>query len=89
MEMGFTTAASRGDEQNSYTCFVEEVKREKDSTLAGETEGNELEQFLENIRRVLATRKIRLQDREENEGKDDPNDPFYACSRRPARFDLR
>lgn len=66
----------RGDEQNSFTCFVDEVKREKDSTLAGDSEGNELEQFLENIRRLLATRKIRLQDREENEGKDDPTIPF-------------
>ncbi|MCB0128797.1 MAG: hypothetical protein KDE58_41310, partial [Caldilineaceae bacterium] len=68
---------SIADEQNTYTCFVEEIDPELgDENPFDDTEGNALDQFLEGIRRVLATRKIRLQDREENEGKGNPTAPF-------------
>ncbi|MEZ4726298.1 MAG: FtsK/SpoIIIE domain-containing protein [Caldilineaceae bacterium] len=68
---------SQADEQQQYTCFVEEIKPDEDEENPfDDAEGNALDQFLENIRKVLATRKIRLQDREENEGKDDPTVPF-------------
>ncbi|MBV7336099.1 hypothetical protein KFU94_49265 [Chloroflexi bacterium TSY] len=67
---------SQPDEQGKLCCFVEESSGKAIDTRFSDDEGNELEQYLESIRKVLSQRKIRLQDRDETEGKGDPTLPF-------------
>ncbi|MFN8459960.1 MAG: FtsK/SpoIIIE domain-containing protein [Anaerolineae bacterium] len=69
---------SRKDDQNQYLCFVEDIKTddEADRAFDDDDEGA-IAQFLEGIRKILAQRKIRLQDRDQqSEAKEDPTLPF-------------
>jgi DNA segregation ATPase FtsK/SpoIIIE, S-DNA-T family len=67
---------SQADEQNQYCCFVEEYAEEQDKNVFEDEKAGGVEHFLEGLRKVLAQRKIRLQDKEEGEGKADPRLPF-------------
>ncbi len=64
------------EQQQQFRCFVKEIKQEKKEKAFGEDDEGELGQFLEGIRKVLAQRKIQLQERGENEGPGDPTLPF-------------
>ncbi|MBV9791149.1 MAG: hypothetical protein JOZ51_23340, partial [Chloroflexi bacterium] len=66
----------QGDEQNNFLCFVGEIKADEEDRTFDDDDGDELEQFLEGIRKVLATRKIRLQEHEENQDGGDPTLPL-------------
>jgi DNA segregation ATPase FtsK/SpoIIIE-like protein len=67
---------SQGEEQQQFRCFVQEIKEEKKENSFGEDDEGELGQFLEGLRKVLAQRKIQLQERGDNEGPGDPTLPF-------------
>ena len=69
---------SQKDEQSQYLCFVEEIKEDKEEKSFDDDEEGVLGQYLEGIRKVLAQRKIRLQERDENQGGGgvDPTLPF-------------
>jgi DNA segregation ATPase FtsK/SpoIIIE-like protein len=67
---------SRKDDQNQYQFFVEDIKEETGEKAFDDDDEGAVEQFLEGIRKVLATRKIRLQDRDERESGGDPTVPF-------------
>ena len=68
---------SQKDDQSVYQCFVEDIVRGDTAEQSfDEDEEGAIEQFLEGIRKVLATRKIRLQDRDGNKGGGDPTLPF-------------
>ncbi|HEY0607058.1 MAG TPA: FtsK/SpoIIIE domain-containing protein [Herpetosiphonaceae bacterium] len=66
---------SKADEQNKYHCFVREIKEDPEERAFDDDDGGELEQFLEGIRRVLAQRKIRMQDHDKDEAKGDTTLP--------------
>lgn len=71
-----TLPHSRNDDQARYRCFIEDEKETDDNPFDDE-EGGVVDQFLEGIRKVLAQRKIQLQEREEeSKGKGDPTLPF-------------
>lgn len=67
---------SKADEQSRCHCFVNEIKGDPGDQAFDDEDGGELEQFLEGIRRVLAQRKIRLQEREERDAAVNPTLPF-------------
>ncbi|NJN66782.1 MAG: hypothetical protein HC884_08730 [Chloroflexaceae bacterium] len=67
---------SQDDEQGRLCCFVSQARSQKNENPFEDVEGNELEQFLESIRKILSQRKIRLQEREQNEGQGDPTRPL-------------
>ncbi len=67
---------SQADDFGQYRCFVEDIKEDEGEKAFDDDDEGEIEQFLEGIRKILAQRKIRLQDKEQNEGKDDPTLPF-------------
>jgi DNA segregation ATPase FtsK/SpoIIIE-like protein len=58
----------RGDDQNRFRCFVSEIKEQPGEKAFDDDDGGELEQFLEGIRKLLAQRKIRMQERDGEEG---------------------
>ena len=60
----------RGDDQNRFRCFVSEIKAQVGEKAFDDDDGGELEQYLEGLRKLLAQRKIRLQEREGEEGAD-------------------
>ncbi len=64
----------QGDDQSKFHCFVNEIK--PNDQVFDNDDGDELEQFLEGIRKILAQRKIRLQEHEENEEQADPTLPL-------------
>lgn len=66
---------SQGDETPS-TCFVSMSAGKTVDTRFSDDEGDELEKFLEGIRKTLSTRKIRLQDRDESNSQGDPTLPL-------------
>jgi DNA segregation ATPase FtsK/SpoIIIE-like protein len=67
---------SREDDQSSYRFFVEDIKEEEGEKAFDDDDEGAVAQFLEGIRKVLATRKIRLVDRDERESGADPTLPF-------------
>ena len=68
---------SQEDEQSQFLCFVEDIKEDDEEKAFDDEDEGAIGQFLEGIRKVLAQRKIRLQDRDDqNEGKEDPTLPF-------------
>lgn len=68
---------SQGDEQTEYRCFVEEVAESDEAERAfDDDDEGAVEQFLEGIRKTLATRKIRLNDRDDEKSASDPTQPF-------------
>ena len=67
---------SNNDEQNNYYCFVGDIKEETKEKAFGDDDEGELDQFLEGVRKTLATRKIRLQDRGDEKSSSDPTHPF-------------
>ncbi|MBX3010470.1 MAG: AAA family ATPase [Caldilineaceae bacterium] len=66
----------QSDQHGAYRCFVAEIAETEEARLLGDDSGDEQAQFLEELRRVLAQRKIRLQDRDGKEADDDPTHPF-------------
>ncbi|MEZ4864320.1 MAG: FtsK/SpoIIIE domain-containing protein [Caldilineaceae bacterium] len=66
----------RADQQGSYRCFVDEVPEAAAENVFDDDDANVLAQYLEDLRRVLAQRKIRLQDRDAKESPDDPTHPL-------------
>ena len=67
---------SKQDEQNRFRCFVDAIKATSGEPAFDDDDGGEIEQFLEGIRKVLSQRKIRMQERDENRGANDPTLPF-------------
>jgi len=65
----------KADEQCKYHCFVGEINEDQEARAFDDDDGGELEQFLEGIRKVLAQRKIRMQDHDKDEGKTDTTLP--------------
>jgi DNA segregation ATPase FtsK/SpoIIIE-like protein len=65
----------QGDEQSKPQCFVNAIGEQK-ADLLGDDDGNELDQFLEGIRKILAQRKIQLQEHNENAERADPTKPL-------------
>ncbi len=63
------------DDQNQYCYFLDQKQDDEKQKLFGNEEGSELDQYLEGLRKTLAQRKIRLQDRE-SESKGDPTLPL-------------
>ncbi len=65
------------DEHQPQRLFIDQIPpapaRQNGQTPGDE--GGELEQFLENFRKILAQRRIRLEEREES-GREDPRHPF-------------
>ena len=66
---------ARNDDQNDYQCFTNDIKPQTGIRGFDDDDGGELEQFLEGIRKIVAQRKIRLQEREENQAPSDPTMP--------------
>ena len=66
----------KDDEHNKHLCFVSEIKGDQGDRTFDDDDGDELEQFLEGIRKILATRKIRLQEHEENQESGDATLPL-------------
>ncbi len=66
----------QGDEQSLSHCFLSEIEAGATPVAGEEAEGGELEQFLEGIRKILAQRKIQLQENDRDEGGSDPTLPF-------------
>ncbi|RME69678.1 MAG: hypothetical protein D6784_18010 [Chloroflexi bacterium] len=64
------------DDQNEYLCFVEDIQEDSSEKVFGEDEEGVLGRYLEGIRKVLAQRRIRLQERDENQSGADPTLPF-------------
>jgi hypothetical protein len=67
---------SREDEQNRYRFFVEDIKEDEGERAFDDDDEGAVEQFLEGIRKVLATRKLRMQDSDERGSGGDPTLPF-------------
>jgi hypothetical protein len=69
---------SEKDDQSQYLCFVEDVKGDDETEKAfDDDDEGAIAQFLEGIRKILAQRKIRLQDHDQqSESKEDPTLPF-------------
>ena len=65
------------DEQQRYRFFLNEAKQHSQGKKKGSKAGeaSELEQFLENFRKILSQRRIRLEERED-EAHEDPRHPF-------------
>ncbi|MFZ4657928.1 MAG: FtsK/SpoIIIE domain-containing protein [Caldilineaceae bacterium] len=66
----------QGDALGQRRCFLDKLTEATPKAGAKKNESNPLDQFLEDLRRTLANRKIRLQDREGKEATDDPTQPF-------------
>ncbi|MGB1248989.1 MAG: FtsK/SpoIIIE domain-containing protein [Candidatus Promineifilaceae bacterium] len=67
----------QGDEQNQQVCFVEDVLSEDQPETFGEDTEGPIETFLEGIRHTLTQRKIRMQDRGDNDKQaSDSTHPF-------------
>jgi len=69
---------SQNDEHNQYLCFAEDYAGKTGGSIFDENAGSGVDIFLEGLRSTLAQRKIRLQDREEEEksGGGYPRQPF-------------
>ncbi|MCL4297868.1 MAG: hypothetical protein KJ077_19150 [Anaerolineae bacterium] len=67
---------SQKDDLSQYLCFLEDIKEDTAEKGFGDDEEGALGQYLEGIRKLLAQRKIRLQERDENQGGADPTLPF-------------
>jgi S-DNA-T family DNA segregation ATPase FtsK/SpoIIIE len=68
---------SQKDEQSECLCFIDDIQEDKDAEKAfDEDEEGPLGQYLEGIRKILAQRKIRMQENDENKGPSDPTLPF-------------
>ncbi len=66
----------QGDEQSQSSCFLSEIAAFAPPAAGEDDDGGELEQFLEGIRKILAQRKIQLQENDRDEGGSDPTLPF-------------
>jgi S-DNA-T family DNA segregation ATPase FtsK/SpoIIIE len=68
---------SREDEQSVTRCFLDQIEEDEGESGFDEDEEGAHEQFLEGVRKVLATRRIRMQDKDETQsGGGDPTLPF-------------
>jgi len=67
----------QGDQHNKLRCFLEESKADAEENIFDDEEGDARTQFLEGVRKTLSQRKIRLQDRDENQkSQNDPTQPL-------------
>ncbi|NKQ34305.1 MAG: hypothetical protein HF973_01675, partial [Chloroflexi bacterium] len=64
------------DEQGAHLCFVEEIREDSGDKLFHEDDEGGVAQFLEGVRKILAGRKIRLQDRDGQASGADPTKPL-------------
>lgn len=64
------------DDQGSCCCFVDSVRGAADTVSSPEEQASAVEQFLEGLRKILAQRKIRLQEQGENEDTTNSTLPF-------------
>jgi S-DNA-T family DNA segregation ATPase FtsK/SpoIIIE len=67
---------SNSDEHKRFTCFVQELDQGRKASVFDDAGQGELEQFFEGIRKTMAQRKIRLEDRDEKSSGSDPTLPF-------------
>jgi len=68
---------SQNDEQSQYRCFVEDIKEVTEEKAFDNDDEGVVDQFLEGIRKTLATRSLRLGDQGKQEsGGSDPTHPF-------------
>ena len=65
------------DQQGNYLCFADEIEVISDENVFDDVDGDEYDQFLEGLRKVLSQRKIRMAERDEQDKtvKDDPTLP--------------
>ncbi len=66
----------QSDVETEYRFFLDQVKPDQDEKPFDEADEGPLMRYLEGLRRILATRKIQLESREDQEGKGDPTLPF-------------
>jgi S-DNA-T family DNA segregation ATPase FtsK/SpoIIIE len=66
----------QSDVETEYRFFLDQVQPDQDDKPFDEADESPLVRYLEGLRRILATRKIQLESREDQEGKGDPTLPF-------------
>lgn len=66
----------RGDEQSSLIFFAHETSGVPTEHVVDDSEASELDHYLEGIRKTLAQRKMRLQERDKSEDLSNPTLPF-------------
>lgn len=66
----------QADADVEFRYFHDQIEPESEEKLFDETEETPLMRYLEGLRRILATRKIQLESREDQQGKGDPTLPF-------------
>lgn len=66
----------QSSERGRYVCFVDTKQGSRSISPFSDEHGGNVEDFLEGLRSTLAQRKIRLQDRSQNEVGSDPRHPF-------------
>ena len=64
-----------GDEQNRQICCVDAIKAGPEDLTFADDEGDEIEQFLEGLRKTLAQRRLRLQEHEGSDAAEAVGDP--------------
>lgn len=64
------------DVETEYRFFLDQVKPDEEEKPFDEADEGPLVRYLEGLRRILATRKIQLESRDDQEGKGDPTLPF-------------
>ena len=67
----------QSDVETEYRFFLDQVKPDQEEKPFDEADEGPLVRYLEGLRRILATRKIQLESREDQEGKGDPTLPFH------------
>ncbi len=77
-EWGWTETVPhcRGDENTRYSFFLDAKEEEYRPRRGRQDEESPLTSYLEGIRKVLAQRKLQLQESEGNEAREDPTFPF-------------
>ncbi|MBE2235617.1 MAG: hypothetical protein IAE85_19150 [Anaerolinea sp.] len=66
----------QADADIEYRYFHDQIKPEPEEKPFDEAEESPLMRYLEGLRRILATRKIQIESREDQQGKGDPTLPF-------------
>ncbi len=66
----------QSDVDTEHRFFLDQVESDQDDKQFDEVDEGPLVRYLEGLRRILATRKIQIESREDQEGKGDPTLPF-------------
>ena len=64
------------DVETEYRFFLDQIQPDEEEKPFDESDEGPLVRYLEGLRRILATRKIQLESRDDQEGKGDPTLPF-------------